>query len=354
MNLRTKRLDILDSLRGVAALIVVFHHFMVYFGPSISSIVSDRVLHLFFFISELNSIAVLFFFVLSGFAIALAAGNKDLTDAVERKKYLFRRFNRILPLYWLSIFLALTVGIACSLLRDPSYGFKNLLGNLFFLQTSKAATRYWVSPYGNNGPLWSLAYEMYFYLFLPVLILIQQKIKLPSWMWVLNLLIMSIICIYINKTVFFIPPLSFLAAFVIWYSGYISAQYYINGKKNDALFIIQFIVSLMLFILSSRIHSDSIIVIIKGLLIAAIFYIMFRFSIFQKNFFVQAKRLINLFFNRIGHGSYALYVLHYPILIFLTRFKATLFITTLILIVLITVCPFIEKTSQKLKLIKIQ
>jgi len=354
MSLRNKRLDILDSLRGVAALVVVFHHFTVYFGANISVIVSQRVFNAFLYISDLNSTAVLFFFVLSGFAIAMATANKDLSTVMERKKYLFRRFNRILPLYWLSILLAFTVGVVCSFLRDPSYSFKNLLGNLLFLQTSKAATRYWFTPFGNNGPLWSLAYEMYFYLFLPVLIVIQKKIKLPTWMWVLNLLIVSLICIYINKMVFYIPLLSFLAAFVIWYSGYISAGFYLNGKKHDALFIIQFILTLTLGMVASRIHSESIVLIIKGLLIASIFYNMFRFNIFENGVFALLKRLINWCFNRIGHGSYALYILHYPILIFLNRFKINLLVSLLVLMSLIALCPYLEKRSQKFKLIKIQ
>jgi len=169
----TKRIAILDSLRGLAALIVVFHHVFVYNIAALEQALEQVpwLLSALNFVSNLNHLAVLFFFVLSGFAIALATQKLDLTQNQDTNVYLYRRFRRILPLYWIAIGFTCLIGMLNgNYWSNDSYSVVNLIGNLLFLQTSDKIGAYWFSPYGLNGPLWSLSYELFFYLFFPIYI----------------------------------------------------------------------------------------------------------------------------------------------------------------------------------------
>ena len=66
-----QRIPTLDSLRGLAALLVVFHHAFSHF-PNCFPQPPGYTGNLLQIISELNVAAVLFFFFLSGYSIALS------------------------------------------------------------------------------------------------------------------------------------------------------------------------------------------------------------------------------------------------------------------------------------------
>ena len=86
----------LDSLRGIAAIMVVFHHMgWVYFGHN-----NSAVMH--------GYLAVDFFFVLSGFVIYHSYGRK-IFDLRSLGRFVWLRIGRLLPLHIL--FLLVFVGI---------------------------------------------------------------------------------------------------------------------------------------------------------------------------------------------------------------------------------------------------
>jgi peptidoglycan/LPS O-acetylase OafA/YrhL len=174
------RLRVLDSLRGFAAVLVVIHHFMVFNEKKISGLISNEFYYFLQFLSSLNQLAVLFFFVLSGFSIGYSLKGRLLKNRVEANNYLYKRLRRILPIYILALIFSLIIGILINNEHAPTYSLYNFIGNILFLQTSINATSYWFSPYGQNGPLWSLAYEMFFYLFLPVLSYVILRFKIKS------------------------------------------------------------------------------------------------------------------------------------------------------------------------------
>src|SRR5258708_4374619 len=128
-----KRIKILDSCRGLAALIVVFHHLYTRFGylyPQENSMAIHGVLN---FISQLNGEAVLFFFILSGFSIRLSLRKGLPVRKESLNEYLYRRFKRILPLYFLALLVTFIAGLIIHQTFKPDYSIRNLIGNLFFL-----------------------------------------------------------------------------------------------------------------------------------------------------------------------------------------------------------------------------
>ena len=125
-----KRIETLDALRGIAAMLVVFHHVFKLYSIEIQEVCSDWVFSLAVFLSELNFLAVLFFFILSGFSIALSLSTKR---AFDWKKYGSRRAKRILPVYFLALVLAGFIGW---FVPGVEVLLVDLIGNIFFLAIS--------------------------------------------------------------------------------------------------------------------------------------------------------------------------------------------------------------------------
>jgi peptidoglycan/LPS O-acetylase OafA/YrhL len=345
----SKRLETLDSLRGLAALIVVFHHFIVFNGEIIKDYIPKDINDIFHFISDLNTEAVFFFFVLSGFSIGLAQKGKLIESRIKLNFYLYKRFKRILPIYWLALFVTFVTGLLTNYILQPSYSLFNLIGNLFFLQTPTNATNYWFSPYGNNGPLWSLSYEMFFYLFFPIVSYAlkprKQLHKLILWSL---LFISSVISIVINKYFIFIPILSYLSLFIVWWSGFEISICFLSRKQENSFWAIILVFTALVLLFSKFMSSASLIAIFKGLFIAALFYFLLRLNNFWKsNLKNQLKVSFNFIFNRIGHGSYALYAIHYPLFIYFSYVSLSLFQQIIYTLVLILFCPILEQWTIK-------
>ena len=143
------RIEALTSLRFLAAFIVVCFHFgqktwLVKLSPGI-----------FWAGSEM----VTLFFVLSGFVLTLAYGDKP---GVSTATYYVNRIARIAPAYYLA--LALVV------LPKVMHGAVDCDWTAFFLNLTFLQS--WLPPYPTslNYPAWSLSVEMMFYLAFPLVL----------------------------------------------------------------------------------------------------------------------------------------------------------------------------------------
>ncbi len=346
----TQRLIILDSFRGLAAIIVLFHHIFkinIDFFKSNLNKISYAILD---FISSLNHESVIFFFILSGFSIGLSLKNKQLNNKTVINEYIYRRFKRILPIYWFSLLVTLIAGILMGKLYMKDYGILNFVGNLLFLQTSAAGTPAWITPYGLNGPLWSLAFEFFFYMIFPISYLINELAltKVSVNIKFMILLILSAFAIALNK-LFFVPYFLFFASLPIWILGFLSSQTYLFHKRYDTLFALVCIISILyLGVGKIYVHSDSLALISKGLLMNSVFYL-----ITVKSTYISSNnnivKIFNVLFYEIGKGSYAIYALHYPLLLFLKYYDIKLLFQIPIIIVYVCLSMILEKWTIKWK-----
>lgn len=354
-----KRIVILDSLRGIAALVVVFHHLFVFnYKAWVAKLEPiPWLLDLVRWISDRNHEAVLFFFILSGFVIYLSTRKLDFTKREDLNYYLFRRFRRILPLYWLTLGITFVLGYFSYGWEEPSFSWWSFLGNLFFLQTSPKVGEYWVAPYGVNGPLWSLAYEMFFYLFFPLYWLACQK--LSSWLkasWAslnpytlgfIGALGLAIFAIGI-RSIFFTPFFSFLALFIIWYSGYFLAYLYKQQKTADPFILILTLAMFGFQIVDALVGSDTLGSIANAWLLFLPMYLYYRTYEWSARKTRTFKKILNRLFVRVGDGSYAIYLLHYPLLALLTRaIEAPFWLEVLLLILWCWVAILLENWINK-------
>lgn len=137
------RLEHIDGLRGIAALVVVFQHaaqFVHEAGRSEFDWLLDNV--------NLGRFGVVLFFLISGCVVPFSfKGGQPL------RNFAISRFFRLYPVYWLSI----PVLTYLALQRGQSVGPGTVLGNLTMVQG------FWGGSHIGPG-YWTLSYEMAFYL----------------------------------------------------------------------------------------------------------------------------------------------------------------------------------------------
>jgi peptidoglycan/LPS O-acetylase OafA/YrhL len=156
-----KRVDSIDSLRGVAILMVILYHVHAWI-PGLEGLPSW-----YKFPISLGFSGVDLFFVLSGFSLYYAWLRQEQTSKeVNVKKYYWRRFWRIYPPYLIA-FLIPWIHV---LFSTPIEAIKEALWHILLLHNYSE-----VYFYGANGPLWSIAVEAQFYLLFPLIVLMMKR-----------------------------------------------------------------------------------------------------------------------------------------------------------------------------------
>ena len=166
-SLLRPRMPELDSLRGVAILLVLFYHG---FGLTYSTGGFSRAAQLFVAATLPGWVGVDLFFVLSGFLITgILLDSKDRPDYYRR--FYIRRALRILPIYY-AVLILLAVATRTHLFVQPVPW--SFLG-ISFLFLANFVTIFKISA--SYGVLWSLAVEEHFYLVWPAVVRSLSKYK---------------------------------------------------------------------------------------------------------------------------------------------------------------------------------
>jgi peptidoglycan/LPS O-acetylase OafA/YrhL len=161
---RLGHLPELDGIRGIAALMVVFHH-LCFTEIDPTQWTSGIVSHL-YSLASFGDAGVDVFFVLSGFLISsLLIRDRESPDYY--RDFYWKRVLRILPLYAVTV-----IGI---LIFIPGYGRFVLLCVLFL---ANFANVFHVTPI---GPFWTLAIEEQFYLLWPTVVRRRSVASLRHW-----------------------------------------------------------------------------------------------------------------------------------------------------------------------------
>lgn len=295
----------LDALRGFAAVYVAIGHIALSFAflPAPFSLA-------FRFGQE----AVILFFLLSGFVIYLAVGEQE---GLEFRSYFIKRFRRIYPPVIISI-------LICSLIYYMKGGEDgvnlgaSLIGNLLMLQDfSYAKPGSWINSFPGNPPLWSLSYEWWFYIlfyplyrFLPVndsRVFYVAGISSIAW---------------ISYLVFPNHLSLVLSYLIIWWSGLELAAIY---RRNEIINFsttrritgclgIMVLLSLIPLI-ATRDFSFGVYPFLTFRHFCAAFVFVCVGILWWKFNLAGYRRTFGLFAG-VGSISYAIYLFHYPLVIY--------------------------------------
>jgi len=300
------RIDQLTFYRFIASLLVVNFHF----GRNIAPFNFDLLKPFF----DRGNISVSFFFILSGFVMVVAYGNKG---SVSFTSFYQKRFARIYPAFFLAIALLLLYFI----ISKKAIFFKEIFLNLCLLQAwlpTKALVF--------NIPAWSISVEFFFYALFPFLFnffyskISLKKLLLPSLLiWSLSqlLLFLSIYLNYYHEppafsgelTLYF--PLMHLNEFII---GNISGLFFIkhlSAKKINADLAILINILLIIFVVTCVNLSFH-----NGLL-ALLFVPLILLISMNKGYLTKIS--LNKYLIYLGEISYGVYILQLPVF-YLCRF----------------------------------
>ena len=154
----------LTGLRFVLALWVMLHHLT---GPGMRlEAIAQTWPHPVYALIRGGYLAVATFFVLSGFVLARNYGGSDW-PAARLRRYAVARFARVYPVYALSFAL-----VAPFVIADRTPGKPGLIANYGLLLQG------WTGhlPVGWNTPAWSLSCEVFFYISFPLTAVILRRV----------------------------------------------------------------------------------------------------------------------------------------------------------------------------------
>lgn len=312
--IKAKRFRALDTLRTILALIVASGHFYHW------NYVHHRMPSSFF-------LAVDFFFVLSGFVLSQSVLVDDSSNNIDNflKKFCFRRFLRLFPVYWL-LFL-ITVIILLIKFKNPGGSLYDYVISFLLLQAiglyHRDICKHCILDSSTPGIAWSISAE--FWLDIPFFIFVYKMRKHPitSTIFCIFLAIICLIIITSNSPNFmdvhFVKIYGNLTGAVLRCTlglcmGYIGFQVYqiINKINLPSIWFVFSEIMVILLVLYTYCEinynrDNDFVVPVISMVIIILFAVekgcIFRILLWQK---------LNLF----RQLSYAIYLVH-PLILFI-------------------------------------
>ena len=301
----------IDLLRFVSALLVVVCHyrgnFFIEYGL-LSNEDKNIFTQIFFFITRLGNEAVLVFFVLSGFLVGGRAMQRILNNDIDLRSYFIDRFTRIMLPLLASLLLVVIID---TIIKKP-IPFKDIIGSLFSLQGI-------VSSNGFNAPLWSLAYEVWFYILIGCLMIICRNKNSKN---VINVFFVLAICIYVFSK---LNTMYLLILFMGTFAFLLPRESIKHLKSKIFILLILLGCAFVLGQLTSETRSLNLSVFsfldrkATSVFLAFIAALLVHHLIVakpQKKIWIKVESISSKF----SDFSYTLYLTHYPLMYLLTYF----------------------------------
>lgn len=230
----------LTSLRGIFILFIFFHH----------------CLHLY---PGGGTMAVAFFFVLSGYSMTLGYKDRILRPDFSYKQYLTRRCIRFFPLHWLCLIAVLPLVIL---------SFKPEQVPIFFINASLLQT--WIPIhkvyFSFNWVSWYLADTMFFAIVFPIVskwILgcsTKGRIAIATGFTIVYVIVATLLPIELRHAILYISPYMRLTDFVFGIFlalGYSEIKDKVKPLKNRYLWELIVFTCIILLVIESSLISES-------------------------------------------------------------------------------------------------
>jgi len=275
-----------------------------------------------YFLTGFGHQAVMFFFVLSGFLVSSTIMRSHATGTWSWREYAINRSTRLyvvlIPGLLLGLLLDFVGGSLFSFSGIYTHPIRNLgsavaannltvgtfLGNLMFFQTILCPT------FGSNGPLWSLANEFWYYILFPVALsagVAFAKKRVTTGFLLTVLAICLALFLGLDKCM----------QFFVWMAGCGVVFAYTRLRLPGGFW------RMLYFVVASAVLCGCLIAgrtfkveALGGDLGVGFAFALFLFGVLQ----VRTGESSQLYLNatrRLAGFSYSLYVLHFPLLLFL-------------------------------------
>jgi len=318
----------LDLIRAAAAWAVMWGHLRGLFFVDFPEVTRRSAwLGAIYFLTGFGHQAVMVFFVLSGFFISSAILKRHAARSWSWRDYAIDRSSRL----YVVLIPGLVLGLLCDEFGSHRFApsglythpllnlgyavardgltFKDFAGNILFLQTILCRT------FGSNAPLWSLANEFWYYVLFPLALSAGLAWASKRWRSATLLAILAIaVAIFVG--------IDILIGFLVWMAGCAVAIAYSQFKLGRRGWLITYLavslVALAICLTSARIRTPAR---LGGDIAVGIVFAVVLFGVLQIDFRGQHSP-----YSRLTHWcagfSYSLYVLHFPLLLFLRAWLA--------------------------------
>ena len=293
-----RRLWQLEAARGFAAMYVFLHHYRARAGIPLR------------FVLSFSTAAVMVFFLLSGFVIYLSSGVES--GSYNWRTYARKRAVRILPPYLVALVLAYVVDYVVR--SGVPLNLDILVRNLLF--TVESSSIHGAAGYHGNPPLWTLSYEVWFYVFFAVLIAVAGR-SFERLRWsALALSVIGFVSVWIVPN----PVSQYAVLLVVWWAGAELAHEWMQSRTLTfwgQRFGLAFIVAMMgmtggRFVLVRHFGGTPYPrTALVQLLIAAV--ILVAVLLWYRVGLIGFRYTVGLFLV-FGPISYGIYLFHYPII----------------------------------------
>lgn len=300
MNTNLSKFAYIDSLRGIAVILVFLIH-ITFFLPVIKASLPSM-LETALALGQFGGVEL--FFIVSGFTLFRSFDIRSKIEENAEKNFMIRRFFRIAPAYYFALIVAF---IASKFFPIMPIKFSNLICHLLFISTV------------NNNILfveWTIFVEICFYIMLPFIFNNLFEYKKINLLLLITFIISVMTYFLPHKISIHLLPIKWFYIFIMGGLLYKYFKTYKIDNKYEGLLTLGtiFLLAIMLLANGNTIFNYFIYIFVS--------INMFLFFILIQN--EKRNKLWNLLDNRflryIGKISFSIYLTHLLIIKYITMF----------------------------------
>ena len=304
----------LDNIKGIACLLILFHH-LAFYGP-MSDVANTVIPKIIDFLLYYARLAVAVFFCVGGFLTGLKLSEPNFFAKHSVQKVIWQKYLRLVIPYLGAIALAIAASFVASRLMEHHSisampDVPQLLSHLFFLQN--------ILGYESlSAGLWYVAIDFQLFAVCALLIFLIEKLSPASWSYRSTRLITLIIfsALTIASVIFFnrhdIYDVWFIFFFATYGLGLLTA-FLVRSQSHRVLILI--VVAVTIF---SLYYQD-----FRERLSVALITALILFSSYESNW--SQSKLWNNPLRKIGEMSYSIFLVHFPVSLVVSGIWAQLY-----------------------------
>lgn len=323
----TKHLFILDIVRAISSLLVCANHLRSAVFTDFSDLNQPGVFDkIFYFATSLGHQSVIVFFVISGFLIG-GSIIKSRTK-FEAQPYALSRLTRLYTVLIPALLFTIAIDLYLAKVYPGALGqyyqqwnsgptissysnsFVTFLGNFLFLQNI------FVSTFGTNSPLWSLSYELWYYVTFPLFLIPALKLKNISLKTAPKSVVAPILLLMVALGIVILLPFDAQIGFLIWIIGavLIYSEKLSFSKLFQASTFGLFVGSLLSLKLApvKQLNPH-----VQDLIITATFTLFLVGNLNAALIPIQKAKIFLKSINVLSNVSFTLYLFHFPLVVLL-------------------------------------